>query len=736
MLALAAKFCACSEKGNEADEQEKPNPQNKVLVGTKWTSQNWDYDFDDDGEWAYYYNEIYIVYFYSQSEGVTYYDRKTVDSDNGNSHIRYACFFKYNVTGNAVDIEPITDPFKEFQYYYTLGKDELKYKDFALSKGIINNDDRKWLSTITGATGDCSWYYNYFSGLTIAGEGKMSDYKSYEATPWNYKYHAINQVKVLDGVKYVGAFAFASPSIGTVKLPYYGDLEGIGEHAFENSCIGEISLGNDVKYVGKEAFANCKYASIIFSEGIEEIGDDACWRCKSASLLKTPNLRKVGNDAFGGGCELKYWTDSEILEYVGRGAFGDIKNCKEIYLPAIKELGHCAFTCKNIQKIHVGQDLQKVTGTPFFCASSGTLTIDVKSPLKLEYDFVDNNYVKKWDLTVPAGSEASYRSTPYWKNFKSINGGSGTGAESGTIMVFTQSSVTAHAFSAILYGEVQGVGENVEVGFLYGETGDLKTSGRTVGTISDGSFALEIDKLLDNTKYYYCAYARIDGKYYYGDVCSFRTEEADSPSNLKYTIDGKEYRMILVEGAPDGDFYMMQTELPPSSSIRIGSELIDKPDRNFDGAIIKAEMRNFLDDIRKQTGIAFRLPSKKEWLYAASGGNYSSGCRYSGSNNIDDVAWYIANSQKKPHDIALKTANELGLYDMSGNYSEVTNDTEDIYYVDGYICGGSWNDTAANCTATSNKAGSQSGNLPGMTIREKNAFDARYSTIRLVYSKK
>ena len=95
MLALAAQFCACSEKGNEADEQEKPNPQNKVLVGTKWTSQNWDYDFDDDGEWAYYYNEIYIVYFYSQSEGVTYYDRKTVDSDNGNSHIRYACFFKY-----------------------------------------------------------------------------------------------------------------------------------------------------------------------------------------------------------------------------------------------------------------------------------------------------------------------------------------------------------------------------------------------------------------------------------------------------------------------------------------------------------------------------------------------------------------------------------------------------------------------------------------------------------------
>ena len=50
MLALAAQFCACSEKGNEADEQEKPNPQNKVLVGTKWTSQNWDYDFDDDGE--------------------------------------------------------------------------------------------------------------------------------------------------------------------------------------------------------------------------------------------------------------------------------------------------------------------------------------------------------------------------------------------------------------------------------------------------------------------------------------------------------------------------------------------------------------------------------------------------------------------------------------------------------------------------------------------------------------
>ncbi len=66
----------------------------------------------------------------------------------------------------------------------------------------------------------------------------------------------------------------------------------------------------------------------------------------------------------------------------------------------------------------------------------------------------------------------------------------------------------------------------------------------------------------------------------------------------------------------------------------------------------------------------YRLPTEAEWEFAASGGNKSRGFIYSGSNIIDDVAWYDKNSNNDFSPIGLKNPNELGLYDMSGNMWE------------------------------------------------------------------
>ena len=66
----------------------------------------------------------------------------------------------------------------------------------------------------------------------------------------------------------------------------------------------------------------------------------------------------------------------------------------------------------------------------------------------------------------------------------------------------------------------------------------------------------------------------------------------------------------------------------------------------------------------------YRLPTEMEWMFAAIGGNHSQGYTYSGSNNVDSVAWYWDNSDSSTHTVGTKTANELGFYDMSGNVFE------------------------------------------------------------------
>ena len=82
------------------------------------------------------------------------------------------------------------------------------------------------------------------------------------------------------------------------------------------------------------------------------------------------------------------------------------------------------------------------------------------------------------------------------------------------------------------------------------------------------------------------------------------------------------------------------------------------------------DCQTFITKLNQLTGKKFRLPTEAEWEFAARGGNKSKGYKYAGSNTIGNVAWYIDNSSSKTHPVKQKVANELGLYDMSGNVYE------------------------------------------------------------------
>lgn len=123
---------------------------------------------------------------------------------------------------------------------------------------------------------------------------------------------------------------------------------------------------------------------------------------------------------------------------------------------------------------------------------------------------------------------------------------------------------------------------------------------------------------------------------------------------------------------------------------------------------------DFIDQLNKVmkdqlSGLKFRLPTEAEWEFAARGGICSKHYKYSGSNDIDEVAWYEDNSDILQK-VGLKLPNELGLYDMSGNIWEWCSDIYGSYSKDaicnpkgastgvGYVLrGGAWDSKAVSC---------------------------------------
>lgn len=163
------------------------------------------------------------------------------------------------------------------------------------------------------------------------------------------------------------------------------------------------------------------------------------------------------------------------------------------------------------------------------------------------------------------------------------------------------------------------------------------------------------------------------------------------------------------------DYYIGKYEVTQS----LWCALMDNNPSYFKGDNLPVEQvswddcQKFINKLNDITGRKFRLPTEAEWEYAARGGKKSRGYQYSGSNKISDVAWYSSNSEHKTQPVGLKLANELGLYDMSGNVDEWCFDRFGFYSAlsqtnplgaDDGICrvyrGGSWEQTAGFCRSS------------------------------------
>lgn len=157
------------------------------------------------------------------------------------------------------------------------------------------------------------------------------------------------------------------------------------------------------------------------------------------------------------------------------------------------------------------------------------------------------------------------------------------------------------------------------------------------------------------------------------------------------------YKMISVEGGTYGEaqttimsFSIGETEVTELLWNVVMKGGVSTMNLNPKTNVSWTECNKFIEKLEEKTGIIFRLPEANEWEFAASGGNKTKGFEYAGSNDLSQ----ITNLYKKLQPVKKYKANELELYDMTGNVYEWTS-TQSEY--GGYILkGGSFREANIN----------------------------------------
>jgi len=268
--------------------------------------------------------------------------------------------------------------------------------------------------------------------------------------------------------------------------------------------------------------------------------------------------------------------------------------------------------------------------------------------------------------------------------------------------------ITCSVFSQnVTNVESQQIGNKIEIAYHLDKNADIEiqiseNGGGTYKNINKVSGDVGKNITAGNKKIIWDVLAERDKLQ--GDNIVFKVVAKFAEKNITFTVKGVSFDMIFVEG---GTFTMGCTseqgadcywDEKPAHKVTVSDFHIGKYEVTqaqwkavmgsnpsyFKGDDLPVEnvswndVQEFIKKLNAQTGKNYRLPTEAEWEFAARGGNQSKGYKYSGSNNLDEVAWYSGNTHQT-NPVGTKAPNELGIYDMSGNVLEWCSDWKAEY---------------------------------------------------------
>lgn len=196
--------------------------------------------------------------------------------------------------------------------------------------------------------------------------------------------------------------------------------------------------------------------------------------------------------------------------------------------------------------------------------------------------------------------------------------------------------------------------------------------GLTMVSIPAGSFTMGSPSVSDHTGQWNNAYPA-------------HTVTVPAFQLAKTEVTVGQYKKFLATIGREGEWQLQDTDFLKYNSFGDDAPVVN---------LSRKDVHDFIEWVNSVEGNGYRLPTEAEWEYAChAGGNDT----YCGGNDIDELGWHAANSGERTHPVAQKKPNAFGLYDMSGNALEWTQDCWHSNYKDAPTDGSAWDQDEGSC---------------------------------------